>query len=201
MLEDPRQFRAALRIHRDLAALARWRRDAGQAQQRRVRDGLVERDVVLRPGGQSVAARRFQHHAGAGRLIRRIGVRRGGAALHGRDRDRYRRFDPPARRVHRDRRRQADLRALFALGHRGVRVLARPGRSDRAHHPRCRDPDALDGGARSQGHHLGRSPGAGLRGRDRKIRQGHEDRHSRRSIASTACRRKSKSSGARARRG
>ena len=201
MLKNPRQFRAALRIHRDLAALARRRRHARQAQQRRIRDGLVERDLVLRPGGQSVAARRFQHHAGAGRLIRRIGVRRGGAALHGRDRDRYRRFDPPARSLHRDRRRQADLRPLLALGHRGVRVLARPGGSDRAHHPRCRDPDALDGGARSEGYDLGRSRGAGLRGRDRKIRQGHEDRHSRRSTASTACRRKSKSSGAKARHG
>ena len=49
---------------------------------------------------------------------------------------------------------------------------------DRAHHARRRDPDALDGGARSQGHHLGRPRRAGLRGRDRKIRQGHEDRHS-----------------------
>ena len=41
-----------------------------------------------------------------------------------------------------------------------------------------RDPDALDGRPRSQGHHLGRPRGAGLRGRDRQIREGHEDRHS-----------------------
>ena len=33
LFEDPRQFRADLRIHRDVAALARRRRDAGQAQQ------------------------------------------------------------------------------------------------------------------------------------------------------------------------
>ena len=118
--------------------------------------------------------------------------------VHGRDRDRYRRFDPPAGGVHRDRRHQADLWPLLALGHRGLRVLARSGRPDRAHRARFRDPDALDGGPRSQGHDLGRSRGAGLRGRDRQIRQGHEDRHSRRSIASTACRPKSKSSGARA---
>ena len=37
--------------------------------------------------------------------------------------------------------------------------------------------------------------GAGLRGRDRQIGQGHEDRHSARNIASTACRPKSKSCG------
>ena len=41
----------------------------------------------------------------------------------------------------------------------------------------CRDPDALDGRPRSQGHHVGRPRGAGLRGGDRQIRQGHEDRH------------------------
>jgi hypothetical protein len=32
VLEDSRQFRAALRIHRDFAALARWRCHARQAQ-------------------------------------------------------------------------------------------------------------------------------------------------------------------------
>src|SRR3982075_3114129 len=87
-------------------------------------------------------------------------------------------FDPPAGRVSRARRRQADLRPLLALGHRGVCLVARSGRTDRAHHARCRDPDALDGRARPQGHHLGQSRSSGLRGRDRQIRQGHEDRHS-----------------------
>ena len=33
VLKDPRQFRAALQVHRDLAALARRRGDARQAQQ------------------------------------------------------------------------------------------------------------------------------------------------------------------------
>ena len=94
--------------------------------------------------------------AGAGRLVRRLGVGGGGAAVHGRDRHRYRRLDPPARGVHRHRRRQADLWPLLALGHRRVRLLARPGRADRAHRARCRDPAALDGRARPQGHHLGR---------------------------------------------
>ena len=73
---------------------------------------------------------------------------------------------------------EADLWPLLALGHRRVRILARSGRADRAHRARCRDPAALDGRSRSQGHHVGRSRGAGLRGRDRQIGQGHEDRHS-----------------------
>ena len=71
--------------------------------------------------------------SGAGRLLRRLGVGGGGAALHGRDRDRYRRLDPPARGVHRDRRHEADLWPLLALGHRRVCLLARSGRADRAH--------------------------------------------------------------------
>ena len=78
-----------------------------------------------------------------------------------------------------NRRHQADLWALLALGHRRLCLLARPGRPDRAHRAGRRDPDALDGRSRPQGHHLGRSRGAGLRGRGRKVGQGHEDRHPR----------------------
>src|SRR3981189_36391 len=57
----------------------------------------------------------------------------GGAVMHGGDRDRYRRLDPPAGGVHCDRGHEADLRTLFALGHCRVRLLARSGRTDRAH--------------------------------------------------------------------
>src|SRR5690242_7853698 len=72
---------------------------------------------------------------------------RGGrcAALHGCHRNGYGRLNSPARRVHGDRRHQADLWPLLALGHRRLRIVARPGRSDRAHGARCRDPAALDG--------------------------------------------------------
>ncbi len=56
-----------------------------------------------------------------------------------------------------DRRHEANLWPLFALGHRRVRVLARSGRTDRAQRARRRDPDAVDGRSRPQGHHLGRS--------------------------------------------
>ena len=98
-------------------------------------------------------------------------------ALPRRDRDRYRRLDPPAGGVHRHGRAEADLRALLALGHRGVRLLARSGRADRPHGARHRAADALDGGPRSEGHDLGRPAGAGLRGGARPSGEGHEDRH------------------------
>ena len=47
-LQDPRGLRAALQIGRHPQALARRRRDARQAQSRRVRHGLLERDQRLR---------------------------------------------------------------------------------------------------------------------------------------------------------
>ena len=62
-LEHPQGLRAALRIDHHAAALARRRRDARQAQHRRVRHGLVERDQRLRPGGLAVAAPGSNVHA------------------------------------------------------------------------------------------------------------------------------------------
>ena len=55
-----------------------------------------------------------------------------------RHRHRHRRLDPPAGRRHRHRRHQADLWPLFALGHRGVRLVAGSGRTDDAR--RCAMP-------------------------------------------------------------
>ena len=144
---------------------------------------------MLRAGRESVAAQGLERRrggdrrdrgraSGAGRLVRRLGRGRCGAALPRRDRDRHRRLDPPAGGLHRHGRHQADLRALLALGDRGVRVLARSGRPDRPHRAGQRDPAALDGGARSEGHDLGRPRRAGLRGGARPLREGHEDRHS-----------------------
>ena len=158
-------------------SVARRRGDARQAQQRRVRHGLVERDVVFRAGDFALAATGSEHAARAGRLVGRLGRGGGGAALPRRDRYRYRRLDPPARRLHRHRRDQADLRPLLALGHRGVCVLARSGGAVRAHGARHRHPAAFHGGPRPEGHDLGRSSGARLRGGDRQIGQRHEDRH------------------------
>ena len=53
-------------------------------------------------------------------------------------------------------------------------------------------------GPRSQGHHLRRPAGAGLRGGGRPIGEGHEASASRRNTASTACRRRSRKCGSRA---
>ena len=79
VLAHPRQFRADLRIDRHRQSVARRRGAAGQDQQRRVRHGLVERDLAFRPGDLAVAAQRRQHAAGAGRLVRRLGGGGGGA--------------------------------------------------------------------------------------------------------------------------
>ncbi len=74
-----------------------------------------------------------QPAARAGRIVGRLGRGGGGARGACRHRHRYRRLDPPARELLRHRRIEAHLRTLLALGHRRVRVLARPGRADDAH--------------------------------------------------------------------
>ena len=189
----PRRLQAALRIDRHGQSLGRRRGHAGQAQHGRVRHGLVQRDLLLRPGGQPVAAlarsttwscrRRIwataassraggaqdrahagQSAAGAGRLVGRLGRGGLGLPLRRRDRDRHRRLDPPAGRLHRHGRHQADLWPLLALGHRRLRLVARPGRADRPRRARRRDHAEVDGLGRSEGHDLRRPSGAGLRG-------------------------------------
>ncbi len=57
-LEDARQLRRPVRRDRDRALRGRGRRDARQDEHGRVRDGLVERDELLRPGTQPVGSRR-----------------------------------------------------------------------------------------------------------------------------------------------
>ena len=118
-----------------------------------------------------------EHAADAGRLVRRFGRGGGGAIVSGRDRHRHRRFHQAAGGLHRHGRHETDLWPLLALGHRRLCLLARPGGTLRAHGARCRDPAALDGGARRQGHDLRRSAGAGLRGGGRQIGQGAAHRH------------------------
>ena len=73
-------------------------------------------------------AQGFQPRSRAGRLVRRFGRRCFRLPVRRCNGDRYRRLDPPAGRLHRNRRDQADLRPLLALGHRRLRVVARPGR-------------------------------------------------------------------------
>ena len=71
-------------------------------------------DAALTPGGSSGGSAQ----------------RRCGRPLPCRHRHRYRRLHPPARRLHRHHRDQTDLWPLLALGHRRLRLVARPGRAD-----------------------------------------------------------------------
>ena len=96
--------------------------------------------------------RRWRHRcAHARRLVGRLGCGGRGRPLPRRHRHRYRRLDPPAGRLHRPRRRQADLRPLLALGHRRLRLLARPGRPAGEVGARRRHPAPRDGRARPAG--------------------------------------------------
>ena len=79
----------------------------------------------------------------ARRLFGRFGGGDGGRPLPGRNCDRYRRLDPPARGLYRHGRDQADLWPLFALGYCRLCLVAGSGRTDRQ-----------DGGGR--GHHAAR---------------------------------------------
>ena len=113
---------------------------------RKDKDGKVSTDKLV-PGGSS---------GGSSAPLR--------PTFAWRDRDRHGRLDPPARRAHRHRRHQADLRPLLALGHRRLCLVARSGRADRQDGARCGDHAEVDGEPRSEGHDLRRRAGAGLRG-------------------------------------
>jgi aspartyl-tRNA(Asn)/glutamyl-tRNA(Gln) amidotransferase subunit A len=58
---------------------------------------------------------------------------------------RHRRLDPPAGRLYRHRRHQADLWPLLALGHCCLRLVARSGRADCPRRARCGDPAEVHG--------------------------------------------------------
>ena len=75
LVADARALRPALRRHRRRAPRARRRGDRRQDQLRRVRDGLVDRELGVRPGAQSVGARSHSR-----RLERRLGGRGRGRA-------------------------------------------------------------------------------------------------------------------------
>ncbi len=93
---------------------------------------------------------RRQPPADAGRLVGRLGGGGLGGPRARRHRHRHRRLDPPARGLHRHRRGEAHLRALLALGDRGLRLVARPGRADGPHGARRGDPAEGDGRPRPQ---------------------------------------------------
>ena len=79
-------------------------------------------DGFVPPYESTVTGRLFA--AGAGRFCRRFGGSGGGQYLRGGNRNRYRRFDPPAGRFLRRHRHQADLRPLFPLRHYGLCFFA-----------------------------------------------------------------------------
>ena len=108
---------------------------ARQDEHRRVRDGLVDRELRVRADAQPVGP-----DARARRLRRRLrGGGRGGARAVG-ARLRHRRLDQAARRALRQRRPASDVRHRLALRRRRVRVEPRPGRAGRAERPRLRAP-------------------------------------------------------------
>ncbi len=74
------------------------------------------------------------------------------------------RLHPPARRLHRHGRHQADLRALLPLGHGGLRLLPRSGGPHRPHGEGLRDPARLHERRGCPRHHLRRPARAGFRG-------------------------------------
>ena len=136
---------AALRRHRGGEARGRWCGAAGQAELRRVRHGLVERELRLRAGAQSGGS-----GAGAGRIERRLG--RGRGRQHGgcHAGDRYRRLHSPAGQLLRSGRRAAHLRPRLALWPHCLCVFARPRRTVRRKRARRRHAAGRDRRSRSQ---------------------------------------------------
>ena len=144
VVSNPRALCAALRRDRRRAPRARRRGDRGQDQLRRVRDGIVERELGVRTGAEPVGQRSH-----AGRLERGIrggGRRRSGA---GRARLRHRRLDPSAGGAVRHRRAEADVRSRLALRPDCICVLARPDRPADTDRGGCGHAPWRAGGARS----------------------------------------------------
>ena len=122
------------------------RRRHRQDQLRRVRDGLVHRELGVRPVAQSLGARSHSR-----RIERRIGRRGGRRHDAARARVRHRRIHPAAGGDVRRRRPEADLRPRVALRPARVRLVARSDRPADAHGPRRR--------ARARRHRRRRSGG------------------------------------------
>ena len=127
-VEDAAHVRSAVRRDRRRTARGGRRRRDGQDQLRRIRDGIVDRELRIRAIAQSV-----EPGSHLGRLQRRIGRRRRRRLLADRARLRHRRLHPAACVALRHRRPEADLRARLAIRVDRVRVLARSDWADDAH--------------------------------------------------------------------
>ena len=125
-LEDPRGLRAGLRRDRRGPLQGRRPAAARQDQPRRVRDGLVDGELGLRPDAQPVGP-----GPRPGRLLRRLDRRGRRRARPVGARLRHRRLDQAAGRALRRRRPAPDLRHRLALRDRRLRLEPRPGRADR----------------------------------------------------------------------
>ena len=134
-LEDPGRLPPSLRRHRGPTAPGGRGVDHRQGQPRRVRHGVVDRELGLRPYPQPVAHRP--------RSRRVVGRQRGGRGCsYGPRRAGFRhgRVDPPARLPLRHRGGQAHLRSGEPLRTHRLRVLPRPDRPADPHGQRCRPP-------------------------------------------------------------
>ena len=135
-LADSRGLRPGLRLHCRSAGESGSRpADPRQDEHRRVRDGLVDRELRVRPDAQPVGSL-----ARAGRLGRRLGSggQRRSCAVGARLR--HRRLDQAAVRTLRQRRPAPDLRHRLPLRNRRLCVEPRPGRPGRPQRPRLRLP-------------------------------------------------------------
>ena len=121
--QDAGRLRQPVRRHRGRAPAGGRRRVAGQAELRRVRHGLGQRELRLRPRPEPLG-----HERRARRLVGRLGRRRGRPPGGRRHRHRHRRLGAPARRPVRRQRHQAHLRHRLAFRHGGLRLQPGPGR-------------------------------------------------------------------------
>ena len=108
---------------------------ARQDEHRRVRDGLLDRELRLRPDAEPVGP-----DARPRRLGRRLGRRGRRRARPLGARLRHRRLGQAPLRLLRQRRAPPDLRHRLPLRDRRLRLEPRPGRARDAHGPRQRDP-------------------------------------------------------------
>src|SRR3990172_7181382 len=111
-LEDARELRPAVRRdgHREIQRSRR--RHARPDEHGRIREGLLDRDLVLRQDAQPLGP-----EGRAGWIEWRIGGRRGRRSRAGCDRYGYGRLNSPACGAMRHYRHQAVLRARLALRH------------------------------------------------------------------------------------
>ncbi len=142
-LQDLEGFSPSLYRHQRSAPARYRRRGSGQDQHRRIRHGLLHRELGLRPHPQPLGPR-----ARPGRLLRRICGGGGRPHVLCRPGHRYRRLRPSAGCLLRRHRPQDLLRPCFALWFDRLWILAG--------HCRCLSPLSRRSGASLRGHRWAR---------------------------------------------